>query len=187
MKIKNTPPRSAYLWVRLMWAVTAIILAAGGFSALICPSKELVSSAHLLGFIMLAAGMLNFGICEGKGRKLHGAHWLIADGLCATFLSLFPLFNKITEPVILAFFFGTWELVSGILKLMDSSELRREGLNCWSGFTFIGMIELVSGTASMIEPFDNFVGINRVVAVIFFVQACGFFLKSVMAKYIITK
>ena len=187
MKIHHATENFKFSWVQGMWLFIGVMLAGGGVFASFCREENLVSSARILGGIMLAAGILNFAVCEGKNRNLHGAHWLIADGLCAVFLSLFPLFNQVIEPIMVPFFFGVWELVSGILKLMDSAELKHEHLKCWSGFAFIGMIELFSGAMSMIKPFDDFVGINRVIAIIFFVQACGFFLKTVMAKYIITK
>ncbi len=183
--LHNRPVNTA--WVRALWLVIGVLLFAGGIFAIFCHEENLVSAARPLGAIMLAAGVINFSVCEGKNRKLHGSHWLMADGLVAVFLSLYPLFNQMTQPLTIPFFFGVWELVSGILKLMDSAELKSEKLRCWSGFAFIGTIELVSGGISMIKPIDDLVGINKVIAIIFFVQSAGFFLKAAMAKYIITE
>ena len=41
----------------------------------------------------------------------------------------------------------------------------------------IGLAELTSGVASMLKPVDEFVGMNHVVAIIFFVQSFGFVFK----------
>lgn len=185
IRLHDRPVNTA--WVRALWLVIGVLLFAGGIFAIFCHEENLVSAARPLGAIMLAAGVINFSVCEGKNRKLHGSHWLMADGLVAVFLSLYPLFNQMTQPLTIPFFFGVWELVSGILKLMDSAELKSEKLRCWSGFAFIGTIELVSGGISMIKPIDDLVGINKVIAIIFFVQSAGFFLKAAMAKYIITE
>ena len=64
---------------------------------------------------------------------------------------------------------------------------KAEKLRCWMGFAFIGAVELLSGGMSMIKPIDDLVGINKVIAIIFFVQSAGFFLKALMAKDIITE
>ena len=185
IRLHDRPVNTA--WVRALWLVIGVLLFAGGILAIFCHEENLVSAARPLGAIMLAAGVINFSVCEGKNRKLHGSHWLMADGLVAVFLSLYPLFNQMTQPLTIPFFFGVWELVSGILKLMDSAELKSEKLRCWSGFAFIGTIELVSCGISIIKQIDDLVGINKVIAIIFFVQSAGFFLKAAMAKYIITE
>ena len=185
IRLHDRPVNTA--WVRALWLVIALLLLAGGIFSVTRHEENLVSASRILGGIMFAAGFLNFSVCEGKNRKLHGAHWLMADGLVAVFLSLFPLFNQMTQPLVIPFFFGVWELVSGILKIMDSAELKAEKLRCWMGFAFIGAVELLSGGMSMIKPIDDLVGINKVIAIIFFVQSAGFFLKALMAKDIITE
>jgi len=149
IRLHDRPVNTA--WVRALWLVIALLLLAGGIFSVTRHEENLVSASRILGGIMFAAGFLNFSVCEGKNRKLHGAHWLMADGLVAVFLSLFPLFNQMTQPLVIPFFFGVWELVSGILKIMDSAELKAEKLRCWMGFAFIGDVELLSGGMSVTD------------------------------------
>ncbi len=174
-----------FSWVQACWIVIAINLLCGAIFAFVSHDMDLVALAEPLGFVMLLAGIINIFVCFCKSRIIHGSRWLIADGLTAILLSLFPLFNQMILPVMIPLFFGAWELFSGILKVLDSTELKTEKIECWIGFAFIGFVELLSGTLSMVKPIDDLVGINTVIATIFLVQSCGFFLKATMYKYLI--
>jgi len=178
MKKLNKKPSLSY--TQILWTAAGLFLFGGGLLALNSHSSNLIDMAVYLGLIMLLAGISNVIIYCTKGKVLHGSHWLFADGLSTMLLSLFPLFNQMILPVMIPFFFGVWELFSGVLKVIDSRELKKEKIKCWQGFSAIGFIELLSGAASMVKPVDDLVGINIVVAIILFVQGCGFILKAFM-------
>lgn len=182
---KHTHYHTKFSWVQGCWLVNTLILFIGGVYALGSHEQTLLTIAKPLGAAMLTAGIINMFVCDRKSHVLHGSRWLFADGMTAICLSLFPLFNQMILPVMIPFFFGVWELISGILKVMDSSELKEDKIECWPGFALIGFLELLSGAASMIEPIDDFVGIGRVIAIIFFVQSLSFALKATMYKYLI--
>lgn len=182
---KHNNLTNKFYWIQLCWLLVSIFLFAGGFIALRIDEKNIVSVSRILGLCMFFAGCLNLFVCEKKNHEIYGAKWLIADGVTAVLLSIFPLFNQMVSPIMIPFFFGMWELFSGILKVIDSSELKEEKIDSWKGFAFIGLIELASGTASLIKPFDDFIGINKVIAIIFFIQCCGFILKTAMYKHLI--
>jgi len=181
----QTEQKINFSWVQGCWLAIGLVLLCGGIFAFTYPHFDLVTMSHPLGFVMLLAGCINIFVCYKKSRIIHGSRWLIADGLTAILLSLFPLFNQMISPVMIPLFFGAWELFSGILKTLDSTELRSEKIECWKGFVVIGLIELISGTLSMVKPIDDFVGINNVIAIIFVVQSCGFILKTIMYKNLI--
>lgn len=172
---------------QILWTTAGLFLFGGGLLALKSHSENLVDIAGVLGFIMMLAGTFNVIIYGYKGKQIHGSHWLFADGLATMLLSLFPLFNQMILPVMIPFFFGVWELFSGVLKVIDSRELKKEQVKCWQGFSLIGFIELLSGAASMVKPVDDLVGINIVVAIILFVQSCGFILKAFMYNDLIDR
>lgn len=180
---KKTP----FSLTQILWTTAGLFLFGGGLLALKSHSENLVDIAGVLGFIMMIAGTFNVIIYCHKGKYIHGSHWLFADGLATMLLSLFPLFNQMILPVMIPFFFGAWELFSGVLKVIDSRELKKERVKCWQGFSLIGFIELLSGAASMVKPVDDLVGINIVVAIILFVQGCGFVLKSFMYNDLIDR
>ena len=172
-----------FSWVQACWLIAALVLLAGSIFSLITHDK-IVIAARPLGTAMLIAGVINLFVCIKKSHEIHGSRWLIADGTCATLLSIFPLFNQMSAPVLIPFFFGMWELFSGVLKVMDGVELKEEHYHPWKAISLIGWLELVSGTASLIKPLDDLVGVNKVIAVIFMVQSIGFIVKALMYKYL---
>ena len=186
MRLKNNLnlKTTKFSWVQLCWLTVSILLFCGGVLAITRHDSNLVILAKPLGAIMFLTGAINILVCDIKNHDIHGARWLIADGVTALLLSLFPLFNKMVWPIMIPFFFGMWELFSGILKVMDASELKHEKIHCWKAFALIGWIELMSGTASLIKPFDELVGFNKVIGIIFLVQSFGFLLKTVSYKYL---
>ena len=164
-------------WVQVCWAIAQVVLIISGILALHNPGDKLVSISGYLGLAMLIAGGINVVVFVKKKKILHGSQWLLADGMSAILLSIFPLFNQMILPAVIPFFFGVWELFSGVLKVIDASELREERIDGWKWFRYIGCIEIVSGVAALLKPIEDFVGMNVVVAIIFFVQSCGFFFK----------
>ena len=170
-------------WVQVCWLFISILLLFGCIYEIIHNNDNIFSLARPLGAVMFLTGVVHLFICYMKSYCIHGSRWLVADGLTALLLSFFPLFNQIIYPVMIPFFFGFWELFSGILKVMDSKELKDENIKCWVGFAVIGYIELFSGTFSMIKPIDEAVGVNSIIGIIFLIQSIGFSLKSIMYKY----
>ncbi len=174
-------------WVQFCWIAVSFLLLCGCVFEVVHNHDNIFTLARPLGAIMFLAGGTNLFVCYKKSNVIHGSRWLMADGLTALLLSFFPLFNQIIYPVMIPFFFGFWELFSGILKVMDSKELKSEKIKCWSGFAIIGYIELLSGTFSMIKPIDDAVGFNSLIGIIFLIQSIGFLLKAVMFRHLIKK
>jgi uncharacterized membrane protein HdeD (DUF308 family) len=185
MRTEHTYHKGGFSWVQVCWLLGGILLFAGGVLSIISHDNSMVRTARPLGLLMFLAGIINFAVCDIKNHEIHGSRWLIADGVATILLSLFPMFNQIISPVMVPFFFGMWELFSGILKVMDSTELKQDKMRGWVGIATIGFVELASGTASLIKPFDDLVGISLVIAIIFFVQGCGFILKASLYKHLV--
>ncbi len=164
-------------WVQCVWALSALVLSFGGVLIINEPDYRLALFASRLGLIMLFAGLTNLVVYFRKNDEIHGSRWLLTEGLCTLLLSLFPIFNEMVDVSIIPFFFGVWELFSGILEVVDAKELEEENIKAWYWFFAVGCAELLSGTAAMIEGVDHAVGINHVIAIIMFVQSCGFLFK----------
>ncbi len=174
-----------FTWVQGCWLATALVLFIAGAYAFFEHDNSITKIAKPLGASMLFAGIINLIVCEVKNREIHGANWLVAEGVTAICLSLFPLFNKMTLPVMIPFFFCMWELFSGVLKVMDSAELKHNHMECWRSFAVIGCIEMISGVVAMFKPFDDVVGMSNVIAVIFIIQSFGFALKGSMYHHLV--
>ena len=92
-------------WVQICWALAGLGLFAAGIHVVNVPDARLVSVAGHLGLAMLFAGVINLVVYYMKKDDIHGSHWLLADGMSTTFLSIFPLFNTMILPVVIPFFF----------------------------------------------------------------------------------
>lgn len=183
--MKSAKMHKKFSWVQGCWLGVAVILFAGGMYAFIHNDDSIIKMATPLGIAMLITGVTNLVVCEIRNHDIHGAHWLIADGVTAICLSFFPLLNDVILPVMIPLFFCMWELFSGVLKVMDSAELKSNKMECWQSFAVIGCIEMISGAVSMLKPFDDLVGMSNVIATIFFVQALGFVLKAGMYHHLV--
>lgn len=170
-------------FVQINWTLGAFALLAGAALAITTPNEKILSISIYLGLLMLFAGIINIVVYIQNRNPLMGAHWIIADGLTTLFLSLFPIFNAITFPNLIPFFFGAWELFSGIVKIVECIELQDYKLKGWQWFAAIGSIELFSGISSMIKPVDDLIGIHVVIAIIMLIQSLGFIFKIFVYRH----
>ncbi len=166
-----------FAWIQRCWIMTGLILLGGCFLALRSKNRLLTDVAVYLGCMMLFTGCMNIFVYYKNKEILHGARWMLADGLSTALLSFFPLFNKMIIPAVLPLFFGTWELFSGILKTVDAGELKEDRTRGWRGFLSIGILEILSGIASLMKPVEDFVGMRLVIASIMLIQSSGYFYK----------
>ena len=164
-------------WVQTLWGIAGINLLMAAALSLATWNYSMISIAVPLGVAMFIAGWINLFVYHKNYKKIHGCRWVLADGLCTTLLSVFLLFNRMIDAGMIPFFFGVWELFTGILKIIDSRELRDENISGWHAFGVVGAIEIISGIAALLKPIDEFVGMHGVVAFVLFVQACGFLFK----------
>ncbi len=182
MRLKLTR-RANMTFVQLNWSFGALALLVGAILAVVTPNEKILSISVYLGILMLFAGLINIFVYMQNRNPLMGAHWIIADGLTTLFLSLFPIFNAITFPNLIPFFFGAWELFSGIIKIVECIELQDYKLKGWQWFAAIGSIELFSGISSMIKPVDDLVGIHVVITIIMLIQSLGFIFKILVYRH----
>ena len=173
--------------LRALWLVSAVLLFASGITVFNLSESNIIVFSWIPGLAMLISGCINVFIYQKNKRNIHGADWLLAEGMSTALLSLFPLFNQMIYPIMIPFFFGVWELVSGLLKAIDSKGLRNENVNGWQAFAIVSILELLSGTASMIKPVDDIINMNIIIAVILFVQSIGYVIKAVYCKNLLFK
>lgn len=166
-----------FFWVQSCWVIAMLLMIGGGVLTLLDGEKDLASVAFPLGIAMMLSGLINMWIYHKQSHIIHGSHWLLADALSTIFLSFFPLFNQMIQAATIPFFFGVWELFSGVLKLIDSTDLREHQYRGWHRFAIVGFIEIFSGVASLLKPIDDYLGMHIVVAGILFVQGLGYLFK----------
>ena len=167
-------------FAQIIWSIAGVMLFLASYLAFITPDNELLNIAWELGLAMSLAGFANILVYIKEHNRIHGVEWLLADGMSTVALSFFPLFNKMIISAVIPFFFGVWELFSGVLKVIDSKGLREEKIIGWHGFLAIGLIEFISGGLSMIKPLEETVGMNHVIAVVIFIQGVGYISKTIL-------
>lgn len=173
--------------VQICWVTAATALLIAGFDVINVPDNSLLTVADHLGMAMLYAGFTNLFVYFFNRHEIHGARWLLADGMTTTLLAIFPLFNRMIIPVVVPIFFGIWELFLGVIKFIESTELKEEKIKGWYWFKLIGIIEIISGTASLIKPVEEFVGMNHVIAIILFIQSLGYIFKMIYYYNLLNK
>lgn len=171
--------------VQTAWAFGGIALLFGAVLAAYTPNEKLINITDYLGYLMIFAGLINVFVYMQNKNPLMGSHWIIADGLSTSFMALFPLINGVSHAVLIPFFFGMWELFSGIIKIVECIELQDYKIRGWRLFAAIGSVELFSGISSMIEPVDDLIGMHTVVAVIFIIQSLGFVFKIAVFRHLL--
>ncbi len=90
-------------------------------------------------------------------------------------LSMYLLFNQMITPEMIPFFFGCWEVFSGVLRSVDSIEQKDEKIRGWKLFCGIGLLELLSGGLAMVKPIEEYIAVNLILTFVFSVQAVAFF------------
>lgn len=173
--------------VQILWSLSCIVLLCAGIFVINKPDSVLYDISWELGLCMMTVGLINIFIYIKNKWYLHGARWLLADGMITVLLSLFPIIHNVVLPQVIPVFFGIWELTLGVLKFIEAVELYDEKIKGWFYFVMLGMFEMISGVVSLIEPLDHELGHNHVIAVIFFVQALGFVFKIFMYPRLIEK
>ena len=173
--------------IQFLWLFSCAILVFAGVFVINKPDSVLYDISWELGLCMMIVGFVNIFIYLKNKWYLHGARWLLADGLITVLLSVFPILHNVILPQVVPVFFGIWELTLGVMKYIESIELCDEKIKGWYIFAFLGGFEIVSGVISLIEPLDHAIGHNLVISVIFFVQALGFIFKIGMYPRLVEK
>ena len=173
--------------VQILWFFSCVVLVFAGIFVINKPDSLLYNISWELGICMLICGLINIFIYCRNRWFLHGARWLLADGMITVLLSVFPIIHDAVLPQVIPVYFGIWELTLGVLKFIEGIELHDEKIKGWYYFLFLSCFEMISGVISLIEPLDHAIGHNHVIAVIFFVQALGFIFKIFMYPLLVEK
>ena len=104
--MQNKSSTSPFTWVQICWSAAGLALLVAALHVYNVPDDRLPSVAAHLGFAMLFAGCINLVVYYFQKDKIHGSHWLLADGMTSVLLSIFPLLNEMILPAVIPFFFG---------------------------------------------------------------------------------
>ena len=155
---------------RILWAIAGILLIAAGILCLADPGLALVTMSLYLGIAMLVSGIIDIIIfARGNGRMI-GAGWFLAAGILTVLRALFLLFHQAFTLLSLPFIAGMWLLFSGTGKFVNSFELRRFGVRGWGWFTAWGVVLMLAGFLSFVDPIANLFVLSALVGVMLVLQ-----------------
>ena len=170
---------------QIVWLLSGIFLGTAAVLSFASSGGKLIQIAPWLGSSMLATGIANVILYFYCLKQTPGAKWLLADSITAALLSIFPLFNQITSAAAIPFFFCVWDLFSGILRVMESTEQKAAGERGWRWFCVVGIIEILAGCIALLKPVEEALTMHVTVGLVLLIQAIAFFHKaSVDLKYI---
>lgn len=163
-------------WVQLSFLLCIIVLTVCIFITLSDAGTLLSTSAHTIGIPLLAVGAVTMIIAAVKKSTLKGRMWLSADGAATAVLSVVLILSGFKQAGALPFYFGVWEIAIGIFKLAESRRLKREKVS-GEGFLYIGIAEIISGTALLFRPVDRLIGYNIAVVITLAIQMSAYALR----------
>ena len=122
-------------WLLLIAGIAYIIL---GFLVWNHPGETLLVAAIYIGIILLISGISQtvMAIRERDGMEKWGLY--LAFGLIDLVLGAIFLFNPIATAVAFTLVLGIWFLFRGIMEIVNSFRLKKEGMDYW-------WLSLVSG------------------------------------------
>lgn len=168
MKKSNSP--------KIVWMISGLILGAAAILSFASLGKRILEIAPWLGLAMLITGLLNTTLYFRCFKGKRGSKWLLADGMTAALLSIFPLFNQISSIAIIPFYFCVWDLFSGILRLMEATEQKEE--KGWRWFFAVGILEILAGVIALIKPVEETLKPHVIIGLVLLIQAAAFLHKA---------
>ena len=163
---------------RILWVVAGVLLMADGVICLAWPGVALTTLAVFLGIVMLISGAVDIVIFAKGHTYMHGSGWFLADGILTVILALFILFNQAFTMLTLPFIFGMWLLFSGISKIVNSFDLKMIGVRGWGWFLALGILFVVGGFLSFLDPVAGALTLGAVTGVILILQGIGSILRA---------
>lgn len=160
-----------------------------GILFIICTSFSTKVNVVILGSTILIHGLFYVirYLYDGLGKKVFAVD-LIA-GVASIILGIFTIFNTFDPLKVLGVMFFIWLLISGSEKLYYGIIFMKKQEDIYPLVTFIAILCYVMGILALINPFELFMVISRLVGLfiicsgLFEILTCTLFRKR--AKYIL--
>ena len=163
---------------RILWVVAGVLLMAAGVICLAWPGVALTTLAVFFRHrnVDFRCGGYRY-LCQGT--YLYARLWLVfwRMGSHRDF-GAFVLFNQAFTMLTLPFIFGMWLLFSGISKIVNSFDLKMIGVRGWGWFLALGILFVVGGFLSFLDPVAGALTLGAVTGVILILQGIGSILRA---------
>ena len=161
---------------RVLWVIAGVLLIIMGIISIADPTFAVGYLAFLIGISMLISGVVDIALYAKTHDYIAGAGWILADGILTVILALFILFNQLLTAVALPLVFGMWLIFTGVSRSISSFELKKLNVTGWGWFLALGILLIVVGFISFLEPVSAIFAIGVFVGV-------GLILEGVVAIF----
>ena len=158
---------------KTLWLISGVLLVFAGVLAIVAPSSILLSLTIVFGLTMLISGIISVAVYIFCSKHLYGAGWLLAEGILTALLGLFVLCDQVAMVSVIPYVFGLWSVFSGVIRAVDSLEIKRFGVNGWYWMMLVGVAEIVLGFATFIRPVIAIQIIGITMGIVFLLQGAA--------------
>lgn len=156
--------------MRLFKIIAGVILILTGVLCFANPGATFLSMAFILGCSMLISGASGiFAYIKINGKKQLN-NLILVEGLLTVILGCLVLSNQLTTDTMVPVFFGMWVMISGILRVVASLEIKKSGTNVYRWFLAPGMISIFAGIYAFLNPVLAGLLVVMLVGIFFVIQ-----------------
>jgi uncharacterized membrane protein HdeD (DUF308 family) len=143
-------------WLFLIRGILFLAIAVLAFAA---PAKTLLVYTIWIGIGFLIAGVLTT-IYALRNREEEGWGWSLAGGILDLVLGLLFVIRPIESAGVLVLLLAVWLLISGIITIVQSFELRKNGEGNWWVNLLLGILTVVAAFVVLRNPISGAVAIS---------------------------
>ena len=141
--------------MKIITIIMGIFLTIGGFFVFRTPVQTFFSIGWIIGILLLISGiniiMDHFILKKGNVK----GHWDLVGGILTILMGFLLLYSQIAEIAlnnIILFIFGSWVLISGIIRIVVSFQHRKSGEKIWIWIFIMGVISILLGVYGFVNP-----------------------------------
>lgn len=146
--------------------VAAIVILICGFLMLMNPEMALSFIAQVLGILLIAVGII-FILAYFLRRKAEVIGYDLIIGVVIVGLGIFVCLKQELVASILPVILGICIVISGVLKIQRSLDLKRMEVENWGYVAIMALISVLLGTIVILRPFSTAKLIMRLVGISF--------------------
>lgn len=133
--------------------VSGILLVLLGIMSLFLPAESLLVVAVLISIAVLVSGIASL-VNYFSTPKEERSGWMLAEAILSTLIGIWMVFGSGAGvfTLLIPYIFAVMVTVSGILRIVESVELKRDGSSRWGWLLAFGILTAVLGVFLFFAP-----------------------------------
>ena len=160
--------------MRILTIISGILMVLTSAFCFINPGQTFLVLAFIIGMVMVLNGIVH-ALAYFIGRGLHNKGdnngWILTEALITLVLGILILCNQLVVDAAIPMVFGTWVLVSGILRIEASTHINKnKKMTNFKTTLITGIVTVVVGVLGFINPMMNWLSTAILLGVFMLVQ-----------------